>query len=130
MIKAIFVDFDGTICKDAWPDCGAPNHKVIYYILKKKAQGCKLILWTCRTGKQLEEAVKWCSKYGIIFDAINENLPELIEMYGGDTRKITADEYIDDKNVIVGPEVLYKEVLQCLQTTTMILSLEDQKKMI
>ena len=30
---------------------------------------------------------------------MNENLPELIELYGGDTRKISADFYIDDKAV-------------------------------
>ena len=34
----------------------------------------------------------------MIFDAVNENLPEAIEMFGDDSRKIFAHEYIDDKN--------------------------------
>ena len=32
-----------------------------------------------------------------IYDAVNENLPEIIERYGGDSRKIFADIYIDDR---------------------------------
>jgi hypothetical protein len=44
----------------------------------------------------LNDAVHWCEKTGLIFDAINENLPEIIEAFGSDTRKIFATEYIDD----------------------------------
>ena len=33
-----------------------------------------------------------------MFDAVNENLPEIIESFGSDTRKIFANEYIDDRN--------------------------------
>lgn len=39
--------------------------------------------------------------HGLKFDAVNENLPEVIELMGGDSRKIFANEYIDDKNVLV-----------------------------
>jgi hypothetical protein len=38
---------------------------------------------------------------GLVFDAYNENLPELIERYGGDCRKISADFYADDKNIFI-----------------------------
>lgn len=41
----------------------------------------------------------------MIFDAVNENLPEIIAEFGGDTRKIFANEYIDDRNVMM--DVLY-----------------------
>jgi hypothetical protein len=34
------------------------------------------------------------------FDAINDNLPEIVEMYGNNSRKITCDYYIDDKAVL------------------------------
>lgn len=47
----------------------------------------------------MEDAVAWCKERGIEFDAVNENLPELIELYGNDCRKINADIYIDDKAV-------------------------------
>ena len=53
---------------------------------------------TCRCGNQLEEAVEWCRKWELEFDAVNENLPEIIERYGSDGRKIYADVYIDDKS--------------------------------
>ena len=34
---------------------------------------------------------------GIKYHYFNENFPHLIDRYGGDTRKISADIYIDDK---------------------------------
>lgn len=61
-------------------------------------EGAKIILWTCRTGIQLEKAVLWCFRRGLMFDAVNENLPERVEKFGTDPRKIGADEYIDDKS--------------------------------
>lgn len=93
------VDFDGTLCESVWPDIGAPNMALIEHLKRRRAQGNKTILWTCRTGERLENAVEWCKTYGLEFDAVNENLPESIEQYGGDGRKIHADVYIDDKAV-------------------------------
>ena len=46
----------------------------------------------------MEEAVAWCHDHLLDFDAVNESLPEVIEWMGGDSRKIYADEYIDDRN--------------------------------
>lgn len=97
MAKVIAVDFDGTLCERNFPDIGAPIMSVIEYVKRKKEQGDTLILWTCRVGRRLTEAVEWCKQYGLVFDYINESAPEMVERYGGDTRKISADEYIDDK---------------------------------
>lgn len=94
------VDFDGTICKSKWPELGPANEEVIKYLISRKEQGNKLILWTCRTGKMLEEAVNFCREHGLYFDAVNENIPEVVALYGGDSRKICADIYIDDKSVL------------------------------
>lgn len=94
----IAVDFDGTLVTDRWPEIGEPIKETIDYILERQKYGAKLILWTSRTGSLLDAAVDWCSEHGIIFDAINSNLPEVIATFGGrDSRKITADLYIDDK---------------------------------
>ena len=93
----IAVDFDGCLCTNAWPGIGEANHDLISRLKFRRATGDKLILWTCREGKALDEAVEWCRARGLEFDAVNENLPELIERYGGDCRKISADEYWDDK---------------------------------
>ena len=96
--KIIAVDFDGTLCENKWPEIGKPNRELIEFLkFAKKTDSTKLILWTCRTGDRLFEAVNWCMSYGLIFDAVNKNLPEIIEQFGEDTRKINADLYIDDK---------------------------------
>ena len=97
-LKIIAVDFDGTMCTDEWPNIGKPNHRVINYLKAQKERGVKLILWTCRNGESLDAAVRWCERMGVIFDAVNENLPESISAFGQDTRKVFAHEYIDDRN--------------------------------
>lgn len=99
--KIIAVDFDGTMCENKWPEIGEANTKLINYLKERKEAGDKLILWTCRIGETLKNAVDWSEKQGIIFDAVNENLPEVLEWMGGDSRKIFADEYIDDRNVLM-----------------------------
>lgn len=79
-----------------------PNEELIEYLKKRQANGEKLILWTSRNEEQTKEAVEWCKKYGLIFDAVNDNLPEIVEAFGGNCRKIFANEYIDDRNRSIG----------------------------
>lgn len=99
--KIIAVDFDGTLCENKYPEIGEPKMNVINYILEQQRQGAKLILWTCRRHLMLEKAVNWCyERFGIEFDAVNRNLPETIEWMYGDSRKIFAHEYIDDRAVV------------------------------
>lgn len=96
----IAVDFDGTLCAECFPSIGEPNMPLIYALLNKQRSGDKLILWTCRYGDRLQEAVSWCDSHGLKFDAVNANVPEVIDYYGSDPRKITADIYIDDKSAL------------------------------
>ena len=93
----IAVDFDGTICANAYPYCGEPHNEIIKRLIKCKKAGHELILWTCRSGQQLEEAIEYCAVYGLEFDAINKNIDRLVEMFGDDSRKVVADIYLDDK---------------------------------
>lgn len=97
--KIIAVDFDGTLCENAWPEIGEARPMVIEYIREQKKCGAKIILWTNRSGECLKEAVAWCELNGITFDAVNENIPESIKQFGNDCRKVYADEYIDDRAV-------------------------------
>ena len=91
------VDFDGTLSMGQWPEVGPANTRLLRYLLDKQRHGDKLILWTCRAGEPLDKAVEFCKENGLIFDAINDNLPETIEKYGSNSRKITCDVYIDDR---------------------------------
>ena len=97
MNKIIAIDFDGTLFITDWPTIIEPNWEIINKAKAEKENGAKLILWTCRCGKYLDDAIEACRRVGIIFDAVNENLPESIEMFDGtDSRKVFANEYWDD----------------------------------
>ena len=99
----IAVDFDGTLCEEIYPGIGAAKQGVIEALKRRKAAGDRLILWTCRCGERLAEAVEWCEARGLIFDAVNSNLPESVSRFNNDCRKVFADEYWEDK--AVKPEV-------------------------
>ena len=98
----IAVDFDGVICTNGhFPEIGPPNMRVINALISRKRNGTHLILWTCRTGDALAKAVNFCRNFGLEFDAVNENLPMMIEQFGEDCRKVYADAYLDDKSMSV-----------------------------
>jgi hydroxymethylpyrimidine pyrophosphatase-like HAD family hydrolase len=94
----IAVDFDGTIVDHDYPKIGKEKLFAFRTLKELEKQGARLILWTFRTGKELDEAVEYCKNNGIEFYAVNRNYPEevLDENVG---RKIDADIYIDDKNL-------------------------------
>ena len=102
----IAVDFDGTLCENRWPEIGTPNLKLINKLIDLKKDGHRLILWTMRTHipwaeaerDLLQEAVDFCGEHGLTFDAVNEPDAENAEQFGGYSRKIYADIYIDDHN--------------------------------
>lgn len=98
-MKTIAVDFDGTLCISEYPKIIEPRSDVIEELLKEQQAGAKIILWTCREGTYLTEAIAWCYEQGIVFDGINESLPEEIGKWGTRPRKIAADEYWDDRAV-------------------------------
>lgn len=96
----IAVDFDGTIVEDKYPFIGEERQGAVETLRKLRSEGYSLVLWTCRSGQHLAEAVKWCADRGIRFAAINENLRSQVMRYGGsDPRKIGASIYIDDRGV-------------------------------
>lgn len=91
------IDFDGTLTTGgAWPNIGKPNVNLIELLKLAHTMGVKLILWTSREGHYLDEAVEWCKDYGLEFDAVNDNLPEIVEN-SGNPRKVIAHLFIDDR---------------------------------
>jgi hypothetical protein len=94
----IAVDFDGTIVEHEYPKIGKEMLFAFRTLKELEKQGARLILWTFRTGKELDEAVEYCRQNGIEFYAVNRNYPE--EIFDGNiSRKIDADLFIDDKNL-------------------------------
>ena len=84
------IDFDNTLAITRFPEIVAPNKKMVAFAKAVKAQGHQIILWTSRAGADLENAVEWCRLQGLVFDAVNEPLPEQIKRWGNDEAKCTA----------------------------------------
>lgn len=95
----IAVDFDGTIVTHEYPRIGKPIPFAIETLKKLQQEDHhRLILWSVREGDLLKEAVDYCASKGLVFYAVNANYPE--ETYDQWTnRKVTADLYIDDRNL-------------------------------
>ena len=97
--KTYAVDFDRTLnLAEEYPQLGEPNRELIAYLKSRQQEGDKVILWTCREGDLLKSAVKFCKRYGLEFDAVNDNLRGNIEHFNNNSRKVCADYYIDDRN--------------------------------
>jgi hypothetical protein len=117
----IAVDFDGTIVEDEYPKIGKPVIFAFDTLKKLQEDGHRLILWTYRKGRALDEAVQFCENNGIIFYAINKSFPEE-EFDPKYSRKINADIFIDDRNIgglMSWGEIYQKLIVQeNLATTT------------
>lgn len=98
-IRRIAIDFDGTIVHDEYPKIGSIIDGAKDTINMLHNLGIIIIINSCRTGKYEQEAKQFLLDKDIHFDYFNENDPVLIEKFGTDTRKISADLYIDDKNL-------------------------------
>lgn len=99
--KVWAIDFDGTLVEDRWPEIGEPKEDMINHFRRLRKAGDRVILWTCREGKLLEDAVSFCKEHGLEFDAVNNNLPDEIRRFGNDCRKVGADYYVDDKSIVI-----------------------------
>jgi hypothetical protein len=105
MAFILAVDFDGTLFEDSWPACGKPKWDIINKVKEFKEAGAEIVLWTCREGITLEQAVQRCKEVGLEFDAVNDNAPtnqkymeeELKNGLVFATRKIFANFYVDDR---------------------------------
>lgn len=90
--KILFVDFDNTLThKSQYPITGKLNKSVVEYV-KKLSKHNTLILWTCRTGDDLKEAITLCENENIYFQGYNE-------FNGIKYIKPMCDFFIDDKNI-------------------------------
>lgn len=115
----IAVDFDGTIVEHRYPEIGRERPFAIRTLLQLQKEHHILILWTVREGKLLQDAIDFCRERGLEFYAVNSNYPgedpnHSTASEGGTVdpdaekgeaevkpacRKLTADYYIDDRNL-------------------------------
>jgi len=106
MAFILAVDYDGTLFEGSWPEKGEPRQDVIDKVKEFKSHGAEIVLWTCREGISLDEALKRCKEVGLEFDAINVNAPSQLEYMAEKAkdgeyfanRKIFADFYLDDRS--------------------------------
>ena len=108
----IAIDFDGTIVEDAYPNIGKPMIFAFETMKKLQSEGHRLVLWTYRTDKKLQEAVDFCKQQGLEFYAINKSYPEE-EFDGKISRKINATFFVDDRNIggFIGWTAVHKLLL-------------------
>lgn len=92
------VDFDGLLVENKFPEIGEIRQDMFDAVKRLQERGWKIILWSCRTDDMLSEAIAFCINHGLVPDAVNENIKEVQEYFGGDTRKVFANIYIDDRN--------------------------------
>ena len=96
----IAVDFDGTIVEHRYPEIGKELPFATQTLRMLIEDRHKLILWSVREGKLLEDAVEWCRKRGVEFYAVNKDFPEEdLSKNQSFSRKLKADVWIDDRNI-------------------------------
>lgn len=96
--RIIAVDFDGTVVDHRYPDVGADAPCAVRVLLELVVPDgpeppAKLILWTMRSGAELEAARSWFAKRGIPLHGVNEN-PD--QKSWTTSPKAYAQVYIDD----------------------------------
>lgn len=92
-MRTICVDFDGTCVLHEYPEVGPEVPFAVEVLQRLVEQGDRIILWTMRSGKELEDAISWFIERDIPLFGINEN-PEQKEWTA--SPKAYGQIYIDD----------------------------------
>ena len=95
----IAVDFDGTIVEHRYPEIGREIPFAVDTLKMLSRDGHRLILWSVREGRLLDEAVAWCRERGLEFYAVNKDYPEEERSHDNYSRKLKVELFIDDRNV-------------------------------
>ena len=138
-MATIAVDFDGTIVTHEYPKIGTELPFATETLKMLIRDHHKLILWSVREGKLLDEAVEWCRERGVEFWAVNKDYPEEeLDNNNHYSRKLKADIWIDDRNVgglpdwgtiyrIISEKRTYEEIL-CTDMETGVSSVRSKRK--
>ncbi|MCH4182387.1 MAG: hypothetical protein LKF48_04360 [Prevotella sp.] len=97
----IAVDFDGTIVEHRYPEIGQEIPFATETLRMLIKEHHRLILWSVREGKLLQDAIDWCRERGVEFWAVNRDYPEENGTINNNhfSRKLKVDLFIDDRQV-------------------------------
>jgi len=97
--RVVYVDFDGTLCRFAYPALGPPLPGARKFMRSLKKRGYKAIILTSRMSSEIyteEERAEsaqivgeWCNRHGVPFDGIDS----------GNSGKPVGLAYVDDRGV-------------------------------
>jgi len=97
----IAIDYDGTITRtDTYPHSGEIDPMAIHYINRMRLRGHKVLINTCREGYALREAETALEIRRCMVDGFNINDTDRIKMFRHNSRKIGADIYIEDRDIM------------------------------
>lgn len=94
------IDFDDTIVESLYPNIGELRKDAKEIINKLYEEGHYIIINTCRAEDYELMAEQFLNQHQIHFHKMNANRAQDILFFGMDCRKISADVYIDDKNLM------------------------------
>jgi hypothetical protein len=92
--KIIALDFDGTLTTHEYPSIGSDVGAFPW--LRRASSKSKYILFTMRSGDELQQAIEYINNKGIELWGINEN-PE--QKSWTSSPKVYAHQYIDDASI-------------------------------
>ena len=125
----IAIDFDGTLVEHKYPEIGREIPFAFETLRRLQQDKHRLILWTVREGRLLDEALAFCRERGIEFYAVNRDFPDeekgAIRHY---SRKLKADLFIDDRNLGGLPDwgTIYEMVTQKLSYEDLMRKYEEE----
>lgn len=100
-MKTYAIDWDGTIVKNgSFPSIGEIKPNFINVAKRIIDNGDRIIIWTCRGGKEQYKAITdKLNENGITDFLINEDYPDIKKRFKDQSPKVFADIYIDDRGL-------------------------------
>ena len=87
----VCVDFDGTICRYAFPDCGEPRPEVIEVLRALRAEGWRIVIHSARVNSEWSEPVRTEKCEAMIVYLVAHDVP-FDEVWGLAFERTSADE--------------------------------------
>lgn len=116
--RLVGIDFDNTLVENEYPKIGKLKIRMLEIIGNEQdkygKENVDFILWTCRRGKELENAIEFIKENKLPIKYFNESHPQALEYFNvvgkipAKTRKIFTNVLYDDRtrNPIVEDKII------------------------